>query len=72
MAVQDAEGDVRSALSQAGAELPVLLDGGSIAGAYGIQAIPTTVVINAAGRIVDYKIGLVTADELSGLVDAVR
>ena len=41
-----------------------MLDGDSAAGAYGVNAIPTTVVIDAEGHIVKRMVGGTTAAEL--------
>lgn len=73
MALQDAEGDVTSALAGSDPDLPVLLDQtGELASKYGVRAIPTTVLVDAAGGIADIKVGLVTAASLKAMVDAAR
>jgi hypothetical protein len=63
---------VRSFMSQGGFDLPVLLDPGSIAGAYGVTGVPTAVFIDAQGRIRGQKVGGATAAELEAAVKGMR
>lgn len=68
IAVQDSEDEVRSALEEAGASLPVLLDSsGRVANDYGVSAIPTTVAVDAAGHVVGTQVGTMTAEQITGL-----
>ncbi len=70
IAVQDSEGDARAALEEAGASLPVLLDpSGRVANDYGVRAIPTTVAVDADGRILGTQVGTMTAEQIAGLVN---
>ena len=46
-----------------------MFDGDSAANAYGVTAIPTTVVIDSEGRIAKRIVGGTTAAELSLVID---
>ncbi len=60
-------------MQQGGFDLPVLLDPpGSIAGQYRVSAVPTTVIIDADGRIANIKVGQTTAAELESLLAPLR
>ncbi|WP_313991858.1 TlpA disulfide reductase family protein [uncultured Selenomonas sp.] len=60
---------VQKFLSERKVELPVLLDAkGEAATRYGVRAIPTTVVVNAQGKVVYRKTGGVTKEELEDVV----
>lgn len=60
-------------MEQGGFDLPVLLDPpGSIANAYRISAVPTTVIVDAEGGIAHVKVGQTTAADLEALVASVR
>lgn len=73
VALQDSEANARSALKGTDPNLPVLLDEpGRLASSYGVRAVPTTFVIDGEGRIVDVRVGGVTAAELQAMVDAAR
>jgi len=67
--VSDAESDIRAFMSENGLTFPVMLDGDSAANAYGVSAIPTTVIVDPEGRIAKRLVGGTTADALSLIVD---
>jgi thiol-disulfide isomerase/thioredoxin len=69
VAVNDAEADIRVFMNQNGFTFPVMLDGGGVAGAYGVSAIPTTVVVDSEGFIAKRIVGGTTAEALSLIVD---
>lgn len=67
--IQEPAAKVQAFLKDNGYTVPVLLDGsGSVAQAYRINAIPTTLVIDRAGVIKLRKTGPVTAAELAGAI----
>lgn len=73
MAIQDAEDDVRAFMSQGGYDLPVLLDPpGDIANRYRVTAVPTAVIIDTEGKIVEVRVGEATADMLESMVAPLR
>lgn len=73
IAIQDSADDVNAFMGQGGYELPVLLDpAGSIANKYRVAYVPTTVVIDAQGRIVHQAVGETTAEALESLVAPLR
>ncbi len=63
-----------AALGEVDPAIPVLADGsGRVASSYGVRAVPTTVVVvDAAGRIADLRVGPITAAELQTMADAAR
>ena len=67
--VSDSEADIRAFMSENDLTFPVMLDGDSAANAYGVSAIPTTVIVDSEGRIAKKLIGGTTADALSQIVD---
>jgi thiol-disulfide isomerase/thioredoxin len=67
--VNDSEADIRAFISENGLTFPVMLDGDSAANAYGVSAIPTTVIVDSEGRIAKKLIGGTTADALSSIID---
>lgn len=67
--VSDSEEDIRAFMSENGLSFPLMLDGDSAADAYGVTAIPTTVVVDAEGHIAKRLIGGTTADNLSLVID---
>ena len=69
MTVNDSEEAIRDFMSRGGWTFPVMLSGDDVARSYGVRAIPTLVVIDSGGRVVQTIIGGVTASELSSLVD---
>lgn len=69
VAVSDTEADIRGLVTGEGWTFPVMLDGDRAAGAYGVTAIPTTVVIDAEGNIVKRLVGGTTAAKLSLVID---
>lgn len=69
MALNDSESSARKYWKAGG--VPVLLDTGALAGAFGVSAIPTTVFIDSEGRIANVKVGLSTAADLTAYVDGI-
>ncbi len=64
---------MRAFMQQGGFDLPVLLDPpGSIANAYRVSAVPTTIFIDPAGMIASVKVGQTTAAELEEITSALR
>lgn len=73
IALDDSQPSVVAALGEADPAIPVLMDGpGRVASSYGVRAVPTTVVVDAAGRIADLRVGPITAAELQAMADAAR
>jgi cytochrome c biogenesis protein CcmG, thiol:disulfide interchange protein DsbE len=48
----DEKGDPHEAMRELGATFPMLLDGQTAASEYGVEALPTIVVVDREGRIV--------------------
>lgn len=67
--VGDFEDDIRAFMSENGFSFPIMLEGDSAANAYGVTAIPTTVIVDAEGNIAKRLIGGTTADDLSLIID---
>lgn len=57
-------------MAAGGFDFPVMLDGDQAARAYGIQAVPTIVLIDPRGRVAETIMGGATAEELTRLVAA--
>jgi thiol-disulfide isomerase/thioredoxin len=71
VAVQDSQDDLRTLMADNDWTFPVLYDGTSAADAYGVTAIPTTVVIDSEGRIAKRIVGGTTAAKLSLVIDGI-
>ena len=69
VAVDDSEEAMRALMAENGWTFPVMFDGNRAASAYGISAIPTTVVIDSEGRIATRLMGGTTAAKLSAVID---
>jgi cytochrome c biogenesis protein CcmG/thiol:disulfide interchange protein DsbE len=69
VAVRDTQDALESVSAAEGWTFPVMFDGNSAASAYGVTAIPTTVVIDFEGRIAKRIVGGTTAAELSLVID---
>ena len=68
--LQEEASPVQKFLSDRGVELPVLLDAkGEVATLYGVRAIPTTVVVNAEGKVVYRRTGGVTKEQLEDVIN---
>ena len=68
--LQEEAAPVQKFLADHSAELPVLLDAkGDAATLYGVRAIPTTVVVNADGKVVYRRTGGVTKEQLEDVVN---
>lgn len=68
--LQEEAAPVQKFLSDRGVELPVLLDAkGEAATLYGVRAIPTTVVVNAEGKVVYRRTGGVTKEQLEDVIN---
>ncbi|WP_288322597.1 TlpA disulfide reductase family protein [uncultured Selenomonas sp.] len=68
--LQEEASPVQKFLSDRGVELPVLLDAkGEAATLYGVRAIPTTVVVNAEGKVVYRRTGGVTKEQLEDVIN---
>lgn len=70
MTVQDSKEAMEQFMAAGGFDFPVMLEGEQAARAYGIQAIPTIVLIDPQGRVAETLIGGASAEELSRLVAA--
>jgi thiol-disulfide isomerase/thioredoxin len=51
---------------------PSVLDGGEVANAYGASSLPTLVVIDAAGKVSDVTLGVLSAEEIDSAISAAR
>jgi cytochrome c biogenesis protein CcmG/thiol:disulfide interchange protein DsbE len=69
VAVGDSEEDIRALMADNGWTFPMMLDGDAAADAYGVSAIPTTLVIDSRGHITKRLVGATTAAQLSLLTD---
>ena len=70
IAVDDTEEDLRAWMAEGGWTFPVLVTGtGDVAGAYGVRAVPTVVLIDSEGWIVEFLVGGASASGLSALID---
>jgi thioredoxin-related protein len=69
VAVGDTEAAMRALVTQSGYSFPVMLGSDDLASQYGVQVIPTHVIIDPEGRVVKTIVGGVTAAELSEVVD---
>lgn len=69
VAVNDTQDSLKSVLAAEGWTFPVMFDGDNAADAYGVTAIPTTVVIDTEGHIVKRVVGGTTAAALSLVID---
>ena len=49
---------------------PSVLDGGEVADTYGASSLPTLVVIDAAGKVSDVTLGVLSAEEIEALIGA--
>ena len=66
---RDTVSGVKAFVSDNGYTFPVYFDTTySAANAYRVSSIPTTYLINEAGEIVGYKVGMMTASELEGWI----
>lgn len=68
VAVQDTEADMQQFMKDSGSDFPVALLPDSVPTAYGIDVLPTVVLIDAHGRIAKTIVGGTTAAQLYGLV----
>ncbi len=69
MAVGDTAEAMQAFMGRGGWSFPVVMAVDELAFSYGISAIPTTVIIDSKGRIVDTIVGVVKADKLASLVE---
>lgn len=69
MAVEDNKTALADFMTEGGWTFPVMLDADSAARAYGVRPIPVLFVIDGEGAIVKKIVGMVSADDLSDLVD---
>ena len=68
--LQEEAQPVQKFMTERKADLPVILDtNGDAANLYGVRAIPTTVVVNAEGKVVYRKTGGVTKEELEDVIN---
>ena len=68
--LQEEAQPVQKFMTERKADLPVVLDtNGDAANLYGVRAIPTTVVVNAEGKVVYRKTGGVTKEELEVVIN---
>ena len=68
--LQEEAQPVQKFMTERKADLPVVLDtNGDAANLYGVRAIPTTVVVNAEGKVVYRKTGGVTKEELEDVIN---
>ncbi len=70
MAVDDTEEDIRAWLAEGGWTFPVMVTGaGEVASTYGVRAVPTVVLVDSEGWIVETLVGGASASGLSALID---
>lgn len=69
MAVGDTVEAMQAFMARGGWSFPVVMAADELAFSYGISAIPTTVLIDSDGRIVDTIVGVVNAGKLASLVE---
>jgi thioredoxin-like negative regulator of GroEL len=70
IAVDDTEEDMQAWLAEGGWTFPVMVTGADdVAGAYGVRAVPTVVLIDSEGWIVETLVGGTSASGLSALID---
>ena len=68
--LQEEAQPVQKFMAERKADLPVVFDtNGDAAMLYGVRAIPTTVVVNAEGKVVYRKTGGVTKEELEDVIN---
>ena len=72
VALHDTDAGVRRAMGALADSLPTFVAPAEVGQAYGVTAIPTTVVVDASGRIVSTHGGAVTAERLQELAAAAR
>lgn len=69
----DTLADVKAMVEAENIQYPVLLDEKSEASSlYGIRSIPTVIIIDAEGMVVDHRIGAYEKDELLKVLEANR
>ena len=69
MAVSDTKADMKQFMNRGDFSFPVMLCPDEVAMAYGVQYIPAVFVLDGHGRIAATPDGIVTAAELSKIVD---
>ena len=70
LAVNDSEEAMQAFMEAGDFSFPVMLDVDEVYRAYGISGIPTLVLVDAEGHIVDTIVGGATADELASMIEA--
>jgi hypothetical protein len=68
VAVGDTDAAIRDLMTSGGYSFPLMLDPGNMGVAYGIDVIPTLVIIRPSGTVVKSMSAVVTADALAALV----
>ena len=67
---EEDEAGVRTFLTENGYTYPVLMDeAGTLMRGYGVSAIPTTFMIDAAGNVFGYVTGAMSAETMQSIVD---
>jgi len=69
MAIGDTAESMRAFMRRGGWSFPVVMAVDELGFSYGIRTIPTTVIIDSKGRMVDTIVGVVKADKLASLVE---
>ena len=70
IAVDETEEDMQAWLAEGAWTFPVMVTGADdVASAYGVRAIPTVVLIDSEGWIVETLVGGASASGLSALID---
>jgi hypothetical protein len=69
VALQDTQDGVRKYWKAGG--VPVAMDSGALAGRFAVSAIPTTIFIDAEGRIANVKVGFSTAADFTAYLDGI-
>ena len=68
VAVGDTDAAIRDLMTSGGYTFPLMLDPKNMGAAYGINVIPTLVIIRPSGNVVKSMSAVVTADALAAMV----
>ena len=61
---------VKRFLDENGYKVPVLMDNGSVAQAYGVRSVPMTVIVDPEGRIASMSNGVMSSDQLEREIES--
>jgi len=60
---------MRAFMDAGGFTFPVMLDVNGVFGAYGVDALPTIVIVDAEGQVAGSAVGGASAEDLSEAID---